>query len=198
MEAEFKENLVEETGEVIERNKLYLPVRKDSYGKLFCKLTSVFPGDFMESEYGSIVINTGAFKVKFINPNIPEEEVVKALEELCDKDVSVNVRFKMMKVSQGIKEVNLSHFVPDGKSGKGAYSSIVLPLSPAGFGDVSGKIERAGDETILHLPEGDIVFDFPINVEGKVTFSYGISQLVLREITGEGESSVNYNLLKMF
>jgi len=198
MEAEFKENLVEETGEVIERNKLYLPVRKDSYGKLFGKLTSVFPGDFMESEYGSIVINTGAFKVKFINPNIPEEEVVKALEELCDKDVSVNVRFKMMKVSQGIKEVNLSHFVPDGKSGKGAYSSIVLPLSPAGFGDVSGKIERAGDETILHLPEGDIVFDFPINVEGKVTFSYGISQLVLREITGEGESSVNYNLLKMF
>jgi len=195
---ETVEEIVEGTGEVVERNKLYLPVRKDFYGKLVCKLTSVFPQDYIETEYGSIVINTGAFKVKFVNPNLPEEEVINALDELVDRDVSIFIRFKMFKISQGIKEMNLVHFVPEGASGKGAYSSIVLPLSSSGFGDVSGRVEKAEDETILHLPEGDIIFDFPVNVEGKVTLSYGISQLILREITSEGESSVSYNLMKMF
>jgi len=186
------------TGEVRE-NRLFLPIRKDSWGKCYCELTTVFPRDeFIEVAYGSILIHLGAFRVKLISPNIPEEELIESLNELVDRDVVVTMRFKMLKMSKGIKEIDLAEFVPAGRSGKGVCSNVVLPLSSSFFGDVTGEVVRRDKETILKTKSGEIVFDFNVSMEGKVTFSYGLSQLSLQEIREGKRVGPKYNLLKVF
>ena len=47
----------------------------------------------------------------------------------------------------------------------------------------------------MHLPDGDVVVDFPIGIEGKAVVSYGLSRL---QVKPEDESEVSYNLLKIF
>jgi hypothetical protein len=58
-------------------NRLYLSVRKDRWGKGWCEITTALPRDFVEVAYGSLILNLGAFKVRFISHNIPEEELVE-------------------------------------------------------------------------------------------------------------------------
>jgi len=188
----------ERTGEVIPE-KLLLPVRKDSYGKAYVKLYSKFPEDFIQAPYGSLELNLGAFKVKFIEPNLAEEEVAEELAELIGKDVSILIRFKMLKLRKGLRELKLADLLPEGKSGATCRSGVVLPLSPAGFGEISGELIRDGEKSLLKLADGEVEFDFPIPAKGKVVLAYGISKLVVREVEEKGkESSVEYNLLSVY
>jgi hypothetical protein len=188
----------ERTGEVIPE-KLIFPVRRDSYGKAYVKLYSRFPEDFIQAPYGSLELNLGAFKVKFIEPNLAEEEVAEELAELIGRDVAILIRFKMLKLRKGIKELNLTDLVPEGKSGATCKSEIVFPVFPTGFGELSGELVREGDRSILKLPEGELELDFAVPAKGKVVLAYGISKLVVRELEENGkESSVEYNLLSVY
>ena len=173
---------------------LSLPIRKDKFGKLSAILETTFPEDFLEVQYGSIVVSTGAFRVKLIAPKMSEEEVVKSLEELSGKKISILIRFKMFKLTQGLKEVSLP--APEGTASAPADSSITFSLNKNGFGDVSAKVESTGNATTMHLPDGDVVVDFPIGIEGKATLSYGLSRLQVKPENSESE--VSYNLLKTF
>jgi predicted nucleic acid binding AN1-type Zn finger protein len=190
--------VVNENGEVL-GEKLYLPLRKDKYGKVYCKLFSKFPEDFISVPYGSLQVNLGAFSIKFINPNLSEDEVLEDLSELVGCDISVYIKFKLLKFRSGMREVSVIDFVPAGTSGKSCASNIVFPLNPTGFGDVSCEVKKEENQTVLIFPEGEAVIDFPLPVrEGRTVFSYGISQLVLRKVTEKGESTESFNLLAVF
>jgi len=174
---------------------LYLPVRKDKFGKLQAFVVTTFPENYLEVEYGSLILSLGAFKAKFINPNVSEEEIVGTLDELVGKKVELHLKFKMLKISQGIKEIDLTYLAPEGVDKKESDSSIVLPISPSGFGDVAGEARVVDGKTVIELADGEIMIDFPVKLEGKVTLSYGLSKLAVSESENR---NVSYNLLKLF
>jgi len=181
---------VKETGEVVSRD-LVLPIRKDSYGKAYVRLSSTFPEDFISVEYGAPVLFLGAFGVKFVGANYPVEDLAEELVELVNKDVEIFVRFKSLKLRRGLKEISLVNIIPEGRSGATVKTGIIFPLNSSGFGEVTGKFQDGS----VFLPEGKMVFDFEVPVKnGDVVLSYGISKLTLKEL----DSKEEFNLLAVF